>query len=487
VLLLLSACAVGPDYVKPDIETPGAFKEALGWKQAQPQDEFKRNDWWKAFDDNDLNDLEAQVNISNQNIKVAEAQYAQAQALVKEAQAAFFPVGTMTAGETRSKSKTGSVGNLYSASLGASWEPDFWGKIRREVEASEASAEASAADLESAKLSAQATLAIDYLQLRVVDAQKRTLDNAVADYEKSLKLTQNQYDVGVAARSDVVQAQTILETTQAQAIDVGVARAQLEHAIALLIGKSPADFSLAPVDSVPSVPEIPVSVPSAILERRPDIAAAERLAAAANAQIGVAEAAFFPDITLSASGGFENNSFAHLFTIPNRIWSIGPQIAETIFDAGLRSAQTDAAIAAYDQAVATYRQTVLGGFQEVEDNLAALRIYEQEAKAQHEAVLSSEKEVDITLNQYKAGTVSYLNVIVAQTTALSNERSELTIEGQRLTAAATLIKALGGGWNAPVAEPSPIPIRAETDDELCEIDHLGQQQFYLLNPVELKH
>jgi len=493
-LLLLSACAVGPDYVKPEVETPAAFKE--GWKPAQPQDNFKRNAWWKAFGDNELNSLEDQVNISNQNIKLAEAQYAQAQALVREAQAAFFPLITANASETRSGAGSAGVStstttrrkgasNLYSASLDANWELDVWGRIRRQVESSEATAEASAADLESAKLSAQAALAADYLQLRVNDAQKRLLDKAVADDERSLQLTQNQYNVGVAARADVVQAQAQLETTKAQALDVGVQRAQLEHAIALLVGKPPANFSLSPTDSVPPVPDIPVDVPSTLLERRPDIAAAERNMAAANAQVGVAEAAFFPSLLLSASGGFENSSFAHWFTVPNRVWSIGPSVVETIFDAGLRSAQTKAAIAVYDQTVATYQQTVLSGFQEVEDNLASLRILAQEAEAQAAAVAASEQSVTIALNQYKAGTVSYLAVTSAQTTALANERTELTVLGSRLTASVTLIKALGGGWNRPVvaAPPSP-PI--ETDDELCEIDHLTPKQFYILNDVAAK-
>jgi NodT family efflux transporter outer membrane factor (OMF) lipoprotein len=494
LLLGLSACAVGPDYVKPDVATPSEFKEAAGWKQAQPQDNFKRNKWWKAFDDSDLDDLEERVNVSNQNIKLAEAQYHQATALVKETQASFFPTISLDAAETRSGAGSAPAGttssrrgihNLYSTSLTASWEPDFWGKVRRQLESSEATEEAFAADLELARLSMQATLASDYLQLRVLDAQQRLLDNAVADYEKSLKVTQNQYSVGVAARSDVVQAETQLHTTKAQAIDIGVQRAQLEHAIAILVGVPPAEFSITPVNAIPAVPDIPVAVPSALLERRPDIAAAERNAAAANAQIGVTEAAWFPNITLSAQGGFENGGFVNWLTVPNRFWSIGPSLVETVFDAGLRSAQTEAAVAVYDQNVATYRQTVLAGFQEVEDNLASLRILGEEAMAQRVAVESAEKEVAIVLNQYKAGTVSYLNVVVAQTTALTNERTELTILSNRLVAAATLIKALGGGWNPPEQVVSQ-PVIPETDDQLCSVDHLSQRQFYLLNPVELK-
>ena len=325
------------------------------------------------------------------------------------------------------------------------------------MESNEAAAEASAADLESARLLAQSELAADYLELRVADADKRLFDDTVAAYEKSLQLTQNQYAVGVAARADVVQAQAQLEAARAQQLDIGVQRAQLEHAIAILTGKPPADFAIEPLPMVPALPDIPVSIPSDLLQRRPDIAAAERRVAAANAQIGVAQAAFFPDLTLSASGGYDSSMLSKWFSAPNRIWSIGPSLAETIFDAGLRSAQTEAAIAAYDQTVAQYRQTVLGGFQEVEDNLAALRILEQEAKAQDAAVAAAEESVAITTNQYKAGTVSYLSVVTVQATALADERAQIDILNRRLTAAVTLIKALGGGWdmadlNAPAAE-----------------------------------
>src|SRR5439155_1468310 len=323
----------------------------------------------------------------------------------------------------------------------------LWGRIRRTVESNQASAQASAGDLKSAGLSFQAELAQDYFQLRTLDAQKQLLDATVAAFEKSLELTKNRYASGVASQADVVQAETQLKTTQAQAIDVGVQRAQLAHAIGLLIGQPASTFSLpaAPLTATP--PPIPVGVPSALLERRPDIAAAERRVAAANAQIGVAEAAYYPTLTLSASSGFESSSLSQWLTAPSHFWSVGPSISETVFDGGLRRAQTDYARAGYDASVATYRQTVLATFQAVEDNLAALRILEQEAQVQDEAVQKAQQSVTLTTNQYKAGTVSYLNVIITQTTALSNELTAVQIRGRRMTADVLLIEALGGGWH----------------------------------------
>jgi len=326
--------------------------------------------------------------------------------------------------------------------------------VRRTVEAGEATAQASVADLEAAKLSAQAQLAEDYFLLRAQDAQIRLLTETVDAYQKSLQLTRNQYAVGVAARADVAQAETQLKSTQAQALDAGVQRAQLEHAIAVLLGKAPANFSIAPEPVATTFPPIPLGLPSELLERRPDIAAAERRTAAANAQVGVAEAAFFPSLTLSATGGFQSSVLSQLFTLPSRYWSLGPALAATIFDAGLRRAQTAQAMATYDENVANYRQTVLAGFQEVEDNLAALRILEQEAAVQDEAVKSARESLTITLNQYRAGTANYLAVVVAQAVALSNQRTALTILGRRLTASVTLIKALGGGWDAAQLPPS---------------------------------
>ena len=453
LLMMMCSCSVGPDYVRPSVETPAAFKE--NWKQAQPKDATLRGKWWEVFGDKDLNALEEQVNTSNQNIKAVEAQFRQARALTDAARAAFFPVISANASEDRSKNGNAArlnapgINNTYSASLDASWELDLWGRVRRSVESNEASAQASAADLESTRLIAQAELAADYFQLRLSDAQKRLFNDTVKNYERSLVLTKNQYAVGVAARSDVVQAETQLESTKAQAIDIDVARAQFEHAIAILIGKAPASFSIKPLAVVPVLPPVPVSIPSDLLQRRPDIAAAERRVAAANAQIGVAEAAFYPDITLSASAGYESSTLSKWFSVPGRFWSVGPSLAETLFDGGLRSAQSREAIAAYDQNVALYRQTVLGGFQEVEDNLAALHYLEEEAKVQSVAVASAEESVKITNNQYKAGTVSYLNVVTVQATALANERTQIDILNRQLTASVTLIKALGGGWSAP--------------------------------------
>ena len=449
-LTLLYACAVGPDYHRPSTESPASYKELGDWKIAQPRDHLSRGNWWEIYQDTQLTDLERQVSISNQNVRAAEAQLRQARAAVQGARAQYFPTISSAASAQRGNSSTsnGAVNN-YALSVDAAWEPDMWGRVRRSVEANAASAQASVADLESVRLLAQAELAQDYFLLRVADAQRRLLDETIVGYQKSLQLTKNQYAVGVAAKVDVVQAETQLKTTQAQAIDVGVQRAQLEHAIAILAGKAASSFSIAPsplaLNTVP--PPIPVGVPSQLLERRPDIAGAERRVTAANAQIGVSKAAFFPALTLAATSGFESTSLAQLFTLPSRIWSLGPALAQTLFDAGARRAQTDQAIAAYDASVAIYRQAVLNGFQEVEDNIAALRILEQEAQVQGEAVKDARQVVAITSNQYKAGTVSYLNVVTAQSTALSNERTALTVLSSRLTASVLLIKALGGGWN----------------------------------------
>jgi NodT family efflux transporter outer membrane factor (OMF) lipoprotein len=329
----------------------------------------------------------------------------------------------------------------------ASWEADVWGRIRRSVEGAEATAQASAADLDAARLSAQSALAQNYFQLRALDSQQQLLDETVAAYAKSLQLTRNRYAMGVAARVDVVQAEAQLKSTQAQAIDIGVQRARIEHAMAVLLGKPAAAFSLqrAPLNAVP--PDVPVGVPSRLLERRPDVAAAERRVAAANAGIGVAEAAFFPDFTLSASGGFASSSLAQWLTLPNRLWSVGPLVAATLFDGGRRRALSDQAVAAYEGEVATYRQTVLGAFAEVEDNLAALRILEQEAQIQQEALEAARQSLALTLNQYKAGTVSYLDVVTVQAAALNSERAAVDILVRQMDASVLLIKALGGGWD----------------------------------------
>jgi len=461
-LSTLAGCAVGPDYQRPDVAAPAQFKETQGWKMAEPRDEAPRSPWWERYGDPQLNGLVAQVEVSNQNVQAAAAQYRQAQAVLGASRASYFPTvtggfaATRGQGATSASTTTGAIRNTDQLSLGASWEADVWGRIGRGVESSAASAEASAADLQAALLSAQGTLVQSYTQLRVNDAQRRLLDETVAAYERSLEITRNRYASGVAARIDVAQAETQLKTTQAQAIDLGVQRAQLEHAIALLIGKAPADFSLPRTDTLPVLPQIPVDLPSVLLERRPDVAAAERRAAAANAQIGVAQSAFFPALTFSAAGGYQNTSLSQLLSLPNRFWSLGPALAQTLFDGGARSARKDQAIAAYDQSVATYRQAVLTAFQDVEDNLAALHVLAAEQVAQREATQFAEESLRLTENQYQSGTVSYLNVVVAQATALSAKISSLNITGRRLLASAALLKALGGDWRAAgIAEQKP--------------------------------
>jgi NodT family efflux transporter outer membrane factor (OMF) lipoprotein len=468
--LLLASCAVGPDYQRPEAATQATFKEAGNWKVATPNDDINRGKWWEAFGDRELNALVEQVDINNQNLKLAEAKYRQAQALGATARSSFFPTISASASRTRSKSASGrtsvnvntntstgsdlqassSISTSHNLSASFSWELDLWGRIRRQVESNDASIQASAADLESARLSAQSELASNYFQLRVSDAQKQLLNDTVAAYAKSLELTKNRYNVGVAGRVDVVQAETQLKSAEAQALDLGVQRAQLEHAIALLIGKAPGNFTLAESKWNVAVPAIPLALPASLLERRPDIAGAERRAAAANAQIGVAKAAYYPTLSLTGSGGYSSSGSSTLsdwISAPNRFWSLGPSLATTILDFGKRGAASDQAIAVYDQNVATYRQTVLQAFQDVEDNLAALRILEAEAKVQDEAVRAARESVALTLNQYKAGTVSYLNVVSVQTAQLANERSAMTLMGRQLTASVALIKALGGGWN----------------------------------------
>ena len=456
LVLAFAGCAVGPDYKRPEVEVAPAYKEAGEWKPAQPQDDLDRGKWWGIFGDPQLDALLRQVEISNQNVRVADAQFRRARAVVAASRAAYFPTLDADASVVRSRSPTGVIGGTTagriitnrSATLSAGWEADLWGRLRRAVESSEASAQASAADLAAARLSAQAELASDYFQLRILDAQKRLLEDTVAAFQKSLDLTKNRYDAGVAAKVDLVQAETQLRSTQAQAIDTGVQRAQLEHAIAILIGKAPAEFSIAAAPLAVTMPRVPAGLPSELLERRPDVAAAERRVAVANAQIGVAKAAYFPSLTLSGSYGSRSADASQWFTVPSRFWSIGPALAQSIFDAGLRRAQTEQAIAGYDATVAEYRQAVLAGFQEVEDNLAALRILGEEAQVQEEAVRASRESVVLTTNQYKAGIVSYVNVVAVQTTQLNNERTAVGILGRQLVAAVSLVKALGGGWSA---------------------------------------
>ncbi len=457
----LAGCAVGPDYVRPTVVTPAVYKEAAGWKLGQPRDAADRGPWWSIYHDALLDGLLRQVEVSNENLKSSEAAYRAAVAAVQLEQAALFPTITFNGSATRSKSATGGGSgsgargggakavSQYEVTLGSTWDLDVWGRIRRTIESDVATAQADAGDLASARLSAQAALATAYFELRVEDELKDLLDDAAEGYARSLEITRNKYNVGNTARSDVAQAETQLEATQAQAINVGVLRSQLEHSIAVLIGKPPADFAIAPVKRLSlEMPVMPPGMPSALLERRPDIAAAERRVAAANAQIGVAIAAYYPDLTLSASVGYLSNQLTKLLQASNNLWSLGPQFAETVLDWGARSAEVDAARAGYDQDVANYRQSVLTAFQQVEDELAALRILAEQARAQAVAVKSAREAEQLIFNEYKAGTVDYTSVVTAQITALSNEEAELTIQQNRLTASVALIEALGGGWDA---------------------------------------
>ncbi len=465
--LLLSACAVGPDYVRPDTPLPAAFKEGRAadgsvWKSAEPRDELPRGKWWEVFADPLLNGLEENLAAGNFNLRVAEAQYRQAQALADGARAAWWPTLSSSVSESRSQSSSSSLISSSGApvssanpqpirssrnlSLNAAWEADIWGRIQRNVEAGEASAQASAADLEGVRLSLQTTLAQNYFLLRIADEQIRLYAATVAAYQKSLEIVRHQLAAGVASQAEVMQATTQLKSAQAQGVDLAIQRAQLEHAIALLLGKAPAEFSLAPAALAAKLPNIPPALPSELLERRPDIAAAERRAAAANAQIGAAKAAWFPALTLSASAGYQSSSLQNWFTLPSRAWSIGPSLALALFDGGKRQAAAIQADAGYAASVASYRQTILGGLQEVEDNLVALRLLEEEAALQEEAVQAARQSVKLTTYQYQAGTVNYLNVVTVQASALNNERTVSTLLGRRLTSSVLLIKALGGGW-----------------------------------------
>ena len=457
----LTGCTVGPDYVRPQAAIPDNFKEIKGWKQAQPRDNLLPGKWWEAFNDAQLNSLEEQVVRANQSIAQAEAQYRQAQHLVQSAKSAYFPTANVTGTVNRFRAASGQnvavpgVRNLFGAAVAMAWEPDLWGSVRRQVEANKGNAQASAATLQALQLSTQATLAEDYFQLRALDAQKVLFDETVAAYQKTLEITKNRHAAGVVARTDVAQAKAQLDSARAQAINLGVQRAALEHAIAVLMGKTPAELSLSPAPLNVRPPPIPVSLPSELLERRPDIASAERKVAAANAQIGVAKAAFFPTLNLATSTGFQNSTLSTLFTAATRYWALGPAgAALTLLDGGEKNAQYKQTKDGFDASVALYKQTVLTGFQEVEDNLAALRILEEEAQVQDEAVTAAREALTMMTNQYQAGMISYLNVMTAQTVALSNQQTAVQLLGNRLTASVGLVKALGGGWNVAML-PTP--------------------------------
>jgi NodT family efflux transporter outer membrane factor (OMF) lipoprotein len=459
--LLAAGCSVGPKYQRPDIAAPAAFKEAppeayKEWKAANPSDATLRSDWWTLFGDSDLNALEAQIDVSNFNLKAAEARFNQARALIKVNQSQRYP--TVTAGTqittnrdsstyALATSKTSTTFGNYQLPIDVSYEVDAWGRVRHTIEAARAEAQATAADLETLRLSYHAELAYDYFELRSADAEQRLLDDTVVAYQKALDLTENRFEGGVAAGAEVAQAKTQLEATKTQDTDLAVRRAQYEHAIAVLTGKSPAEFSLAPKGIV-DPPAIPVGLPSQLLERRPDIAASERRMAEANAQVGVAHAAFFPQILLGAVLGLQGQSVTDWLNWPSRFWAVGPGVLQTVFDGGRRRAQQQSAEFNYDATVATYRETAIDAFQQVEDNLAALRVLEKETATQKAAVVAAERSLELSTNRYTGGLVTYLEVVTAQGTALVNEREAVDILRRRMDASVLLIKALGGGWDS---------------------------------------
>ena len=464
-VLSIAGCAVGPKYNRPAVEIPSAYKEVGDWRPAQPNEQNLGGAWWQIFQDQQLNALEDQINVSNQNLKGAEAQYTQARAVLRYYRADYYPSINAGAAATRNRisnnrppghlSTNGATYNDYQIPVELSYELDVWGRVRKTVESQRDQAQASAADLATVNLSLHSQLAMFYFEARSLDAQEQLLNSTVAQYEQAYQLTDSRFKGGLASEVEVQQASTQLETTRAQAIDVGVLRAQYEHAIATLIGKPASSFHLSPLPLTSPPPLIPLELPSALLERRPDIAAAERRMAAANAQIGVAKAAYYPNISLGATGGFESGVITTLLSGPSIIWSAGASAIAPIFDAGRRRASTDQAIAAYDQTVANYRETVLTGFQQVEDNLAALRILEKEADTQQRAVVASQKSLELSLTRYRGGITSYLEVTTAQSAALADEVAAVNILGRRMTSAVLLIQALGGGWDRSALPERP--------------------------------
>jgi NodT family efflux transporter outer membrane factor (OMF) lipoprotein len=464
--LQFTGCAVGPKYHPPVVQAPPAYKEVGDWKPAQPNDQNLGGSWWTIFQDPQLDALELQVNVSNQNLKAAEAQFRQSRAALRYSRADYYPTVTVAPSATRTSVSAnrpppnsifnGITYNDFVLPFDISYQADVWGRVRRNVESYREQAQASAADLATVNLSMHADLAVDYLQARSLDAQEQLLTSTAKQYEQALELTQNRFEGGIASEVEVQQAKTQLQTTRAAAIDVGVLRAQYEHAVAILIGKPPAEFSLPPLPLTAPPPRVPVSVPSDLLERRPDIAASERRVAAANAQIGVAKSAYYPMLSLGATGGFESSAITTLLNGPSGLWSVGLSAVGTVFDVGRRRSLNDQARAAYDYQVAAYRQSVLNGFQQVEDNLAAVRILENEAKVQDEAVLAAQRSLDLSVTRYKGGVTSYLEVITAQSAALADEVTAVNILGRRMANTVLLIQALGGGWDR-----SSLPKRPE--------------------------
>jgi NodT family efflux transporter outer membrane factor (OMF) lipoprotein len=469
---LLTACAVGPNYKRPTMDLSTAYKEQDGWKPSEPNDALDRGKWWEIYHDEVLNGLEEQISISNQTVLAAAANVEEARAVVRQAQAGFWPQVNLNASRTRTvqgsaggsivtgsgtggttiistnqtKSTTSTITQL---GVSGDWEIDLWGRIRRQTEGDRASLQASEAALASARLAAQAELATDYFELRAQDQLQIILNDIVAAEQQSLKITENRYRVGVAAKADVVSAQTQLLSSQAQQANAPLQRGLLEHAIAVLVGQQPANFSVSSATMRNDVPTVPAGLPSTLLERRPDVAESERQVAASNAQIGVAISAFFPTLDITGSDDYRGNTISHLIRSANRVWSFGPSLALTVFDAGLRRAQVAQARAAHEATVDNYRQAVLTGLQQVEDQLTTLRVLEQSAVIEDAAVKAAREAETLTLNQYKAGTVPYSSVITAQTTRLNAEESALNVLSSRLQASVAMVKALGGGWHQP--------------------------------------
>jgi NodT family efflux transporter outer membrane factor (OMF) lipoprotein len=455
--LAITGCMVGPKYQRPAAPAPPAFKEDAGWTPAQPADTLVRGKWWQVYNDPELNTLEEKINVSNESLKAAFEAYQSAHAQVSIQRADLFPTLGLTPSAARQQESqhrplysplaASSLYNDFQITGSASWEPDLWGRVRHLVQASRENAQASAADLETVSLSLHAELANDYFELRGLDRQKELLDSTVVAFQKSVDLTRSRFTGGLASASDLALAQTQLDTTRALDIDVGVARAQFEHAIATLTGEPASTFSLPPAPLTGTPPTIPVGLPSQLLQRRPDIAAAERQVAAANEQIGVARSAYYPTITLFGAGGVESTNLGTLIQGPSTLWAIGASASETLFDAGRRRAQNQQAQAAYDQTVALYRQQVLQSFQDVEDNLAALRILEHESKAEQDAVTDAERSLKLSTIRYKGGLATYLEVITTQSTALADEQTFANIQTRRMSASVQLIKAIGGTWD----------------------------------------
>lgn len=449
--LLLSGCAVGPDYHRPVANVPAQYKEAKGWREATPQDAQSKGEWWAVYHDATLSGLLSQVSISNQNVAQYEAQYRQAKALVSGSRSDLFPSATYTGSSTRSGSAGSTTGtrttsNSQSLEASASWELDIWGKLRRTLEENKASAQASAAELANITLSAQSELAQDYFQLRIMDQQIALYQQSVDAYQRYLTVINNKYQAGSESRGTLAQAQMQLETARASALDITWQRAQTEHAIAMLIGKTPAEFTLPAAELKATLPAIPQSVPSSLLQRRPDIAYAERNVAAANAAVGVAIAGYYPDLTLSATGGFTSSALHNLISLPNRVWSLGPSLSGTLLDFGATSSKVDQARAAYDADVASYRQAVLTGFQEVEDYLVELNTLQEEMLAQQRATAAAQDSARVTRNQYEAGMIDYLDVATTENSSLSQQQSLLSLQSTQWVASVQLIAALGGGW-----------------------------------------